>query len=85
MKQVDGFPRVKAKFWKNGRIVVMYGTTKTKRLYNRIRQGKFLKVYIKVEYGLRKTNKGKTEMFYNDGTYESREEAYKALTAFLND
>lgn len=83
MKQKDVFPQVKAIFTYPTHKVNIYTTTKTKRLYARIRHGKFLSVYFKVLYGKAKTNKGKIEMFYNDGTYTNSKEALEALHAFL--
>ena len=61
----------------------MHTTTKTKRLYAKIRAGNFLRIHFKVLYGMRKTHDNKMEMFYNDGIYENKVDALHALTAFL--
>jgi hypothetical protein len=93
MKLEDGFPKVSAKFWSgtfqaNGRThysVMTYlpRTTKTKRLFFKIRAGKFLKIYIKVEYGMKYATGGKMEMFYNEATCYNKEDALLALKSFL--
>ena len=64
-------------------MTYMPKTTKTLRLYAKIRAWKFPRIYIRVWYGLLKTNKGKTKMFYNDGYYTDKNEALTALRAFL--
>lgn len=61
----------------------MNTTSKTKRLYARIRHGKFLSVYFKVLYGKAKTTSGKEEMFYNDYETSDPKEALRTLKAFL--
>lgn len=83
MKLKDGFPRVLAKMYFESRVVRMPRTVKTKRLYAKIQAWKFLRIYFKVEYGLQKTNKGKMEMFYNDGIYDNKKDALFALKCFL--
>jgi hypothetical protein len=83
MKQKPSFPQVKATFYYPNRKVSINTTPKTKRLYAKIRHGKFLKVYIKVLYGKRLTNFNRMEMFYNDGTYLTVKEALTALKSFL--
>lgn len=42
----------------------------------------FAKIYVRVEYGKYENVRGKKEIFYNDGTYDSKE-AIKAFQAFL--
>lgn len=83
MKQKTSFPQVKAIFTYPDRKATMNTTSKTKRLYARIRHGKFLSVYFKVLYGKAKTSNGTEEMFYNDGEYTDPKEALQALKAFL--
>ena len=83
MKQKNGFPKESAKIYKNGTMTQMYTSTRIKRLYTRIRGGNYDRIYIRVNYGMAKTKKGKLEMFYNDGNYTDHKEAYKALRAFL--
>ena len=99
MKLIDGFPRLRARFYKfndnlsphsvdsktHKYVLVTYmpNTTKTRRLYAKIQAWKFPRIYFRVEYGIRKNDKGKNAMFYNDGYYTNKNEALKALTAFL--
>ena len=78
------FPRVTAKFYfEDGKVSITNKTHKTRRLYARINRSKFLKVYFKVEYGIKETNRGTKEMFFNDGTYFNKKDAIQALEAFL--
>jgi len=90
------FPRIKSKFWfKNGRIAIYPFTTRIRRFYARLRGYPFTKVYLKVEYGIKKTCFEKEvyhtdgtstkpeEMFYNSGTYKNKKEALQVLKAFL--
>lgn len=83
MKQKKEFPKVKATFTYKDKKVSINATTKTKRLYAKLRHGKFLSVYFKVLYGMAKTSSGKKEMFYNDYEGKDAKEALKTLEAFL--
>lgn len=64
-------------------MTYMPKTTKTLRLYAKIRAWEYPRIYIRVWYGLLKTNKGKTKMFYNDAIIDNREEALRTLRDFL--
>ena len=79
------FPRVKvARFYDaHGKMTRIFPNTKTKRLYARLRSGKWAKVYFKIEYGKAKTTDGKIHMFYNDGEYDNVHDAVQSFKAFL--
>jgi len=83
MKQKNDFPRVSLRLYNKDKILRIYNTTKIKRIYAKIRGGKWEKLYLRVEYGMAKTKKGKLEMFYNDGYYENWHEALQAFKAFM--
>ena len=81
----------------NGKTYTTTSTTKTGRLYHRLRHTKFLKCFIKVSYGVRETNYDKTiihsdgtktrnrEMFYNSATCLTKNEALATLEIFLGE
>lgn len=83
MKKNPHFPRVSLRLYNKDKILRIYNTTKMKRIYAKIRGRKWERLYLRVEYGMAKTNKGKLEMFYKDGYYENWHEALQAFKAFL--
>lgn len=72
---------------KNGKTIQRYQTHSKRRFYNRIRtinwQNYPSKVYLRVNYGRGMTTQGKMENFWNDGYYETKEDFWGALKAFL--
>ena len=82
--KIDDFPVENGEIKKiKYRLVThMPRTTKTLRLYAKIRAWQFPRIYFKVEYAPMKTRKGVVIPF-NDGVYDDKKEAYKALRAFL--
>ena len=79
------FPRVSTATFvlKNGKTVRIFPNTKTKRMYAKLRGGKWNKVYFKVEYGKAKSDDGKFHMFYDDYEGTNPKEAVQAFKAFL--
>jgi hypothetical protein len=71
---------------KNCQAIQRYQTHSKRRFYNQIGtinwQDCPLKVYLRVSYGRGEDAFGKTVAFYNDGTYETKEELLQALEAF---
>lgn len=70
------------KLWKPSGEIKEYFSNKIRRILSKVEADKFVKGYVKVSYGKRKSNMGKYENFYNDGTYQSKEELIHALHAF---
>lgn len=76
------------KILEKGRAEVRrYQTHSKRRFLNRIRTINWgssgLKVYVRVSYGKHENDSGKRTTFYNDGWYESKEDLWLTLSAFL--
>jgi len=77
-------PHVSLKFYrKNGKVTIYPYSTRINRLYHRLRHELFASVDVKVRYGKKECNLGDVCEFYNDGRYDNRQEAVKALRQFL--
>lgn len=74
------------KLMESGRVVDRCQTHSKRRFFHRIRtikwQGRQIKVYLRVFYGLGETNLGTIEPFYNDGEYSTKKTLMQALAAF---
>lgn len=74
---------------KNGKTIDRCQTHHKRRFYNKIRsinwENEPLKVYLRVSYGKAETNRGTIETFYNDGTYETRNELLSTLDVFVRE
>jgi len=77
--------KITLKLWKNDGVMKTYHSTKTKRIFAKLKAEKFSKVYIKVSYGKGRTNRRTAEEFYNDGEYCNKSDALEALKAFLEE
>ena len=74
------------KVFENNKVVQRLETHSIRRLYNKIRTIKWTdghsKVYLRVSYGKRISNKEKIETFWNDGDYYNQNDLCQALEAF---
>lgn len=74
------------KVYKNGKVVQKVTTHKIRRFLKSLRlinfQNEVLKVYLKVTYGKFIDAYGKKSLFYNDGTYDNKEDLWWAFNAF---
>jgi hypothetical protein len=72
---------------KNDKTIQRYQTRSKRRFYNRVRtinwRNNPSKVYLRVNYGRAMTVQGKMANFWNDGYYETKEDFWGALKAFL--
>jgi len=71
---------------KNGKMIQRYQTRSKRKFYNRARtinwENSPLKAYLRVSYGMKISNLGKMESFWNDGHYEAKEDFWGALKDF---
>lgn len=74
--------KITLKLWQENGQVKLYHSHKTRRIIAKVKAEKFLKTYIKVVYRKAESHSGRIEVFYNDGTYESKAELLQALAAF---
>lgn len=74
--------KITLKLWKINGEVKIYHSRKKRRILYKVEADKFRKAYLKVFYGKAKTNSGKVEPIINDGTYETKEELLRVLSAF---
>ncbi len=73
----------------HGQKVERYETKSLRRFLNHTRTINWkdspCRVYLRVSYGKKEDVFGKQATFYNDGTYENKEDFNLALEAFLED
>lgn len=78
-----------AKIYKNGRMVLIIRTHKIRRFLKKTRLINFtnegVKAYLKVDYGRFLDVWGKKTLFYNDGTYDNKQEFWEVFNAFTED
>ena len=74
------------KVYKNSKVVQKLTTHKIRRFLKSLRLVKFedeaLSVYLKVGYGKFVDVYGRKSLFYNDGTYDNKEDLWWAFNAF---
>jgi hypothetical protein len=72
---------------RSGQVVQRCRTTNRRRFLNNVgtinwKAGHIL-VHLKVDYGKGQTNRGTTEVFFNDGDYDNREDLLEAFRSFV--
>ncbi len=74
------------KVTKNGQVVDRVQTHSIRVFLPHLRsikwQDRGIKAYFRVSYGVKLTNQGSLETFYNDGWYESKDDLVLAYEAF---
>jgi hypothetical protein len=72
---------------KNGRTIQRQRTHSIRRFVNNLRSINWenmpLKVYLRVSYGRGEEVHGKTVNFYNEGSYENKDDLFMAFNAFI--
>lgn len=70
------------KLWQFGKKVKVYRSSKTKRIYAKLKADIFDKAYLKVNYGKHLSSLGKQITFCNEGSYKTKSDLLHALKAF---